>query len=423
MVYGASGFTGRLVCAYLRRHAPPGLRWAIAGRDAAKLESVLSEDADGGGCLPAEIIGGCDAGASAAAKIVDGARPRVVISTAGPFVDYSDVLVGACARAGVSYCDINGEIPWVKRVLARDHEAATASSALIVPNCGFDSVPSDLAAQRATRLLADRTSSPCVDIRAYVQMNGVVSGGTIETGLVMEDRFPGEIRDPFLLGGGDALRRGLHRPEDADIELAYYDQTIRRWVAPFGMAKINTRVVRRSAGALHAYANVDASVLRYREVALAPGGDKAAASMARNAAIPSSKLRELRERGRLFKPGGGPSAERRASSSFALTSLATAADGARAACAISGGDPGYDETAKMVSEAALALLVEDRSKLPSAGGGGVLTPAAAFGEVLLERLQAAGMQVDEEVDLAALPGVPDKDAERAPAPGNVWAHN
>lgn len=208
VVYGASGFTGRLVCAYLRRHAPSGLRWAIAGRDAAKLESVLSEDVDGaGGCLPAEVIGGCDADGSAAAKIVDGARPRVVISTAGPFVDYSDALVGACARAGVSYCDINGEIPWVKRVLARDHEAAVASSALIVPNCGFDSVPSDLIAQRATTLLARKTGSPCVDLKAYVQMNGVVSGGTIQTGLVMEERFPGEMRDAFLLGGGEYLSR------------------------------------------------------------------------------------------------------------------------------------------------------------------------------------------------------------------------
>jgi short subunit dehydrogenase-like uncharacterized protein len=177
------------------------------------------------------------------------------------------------------------------------------------------------------------------------------------------------------------------------------------------MAQINTRVVRRSAGVLGAYANVDVTRFRYEEVALAPGGQAAAAKMALNAAIPPEKLRALRERGRLFKPGSGPSAEKRAASTFRTVAIAEAADGTCAASAVSGGDPGYDETAKMVSEAALALLVVDRASLPFGGRGGVLTPAAALGDVLIRRLRGAGMRFDEEFDPAALAGEPDEEAE------------
>lgn len=171
VVYGATGFTGRLVCQYLRRHAPSGLRWAIAGRDAPNLERVahacesLLGLAPGAGASPCEVISGCASDGSAASRICGDLRPRVVLSTAGPFVHHSDALVAACARAGVSYVDINGEIPWVARVIERDDSPARESGALIVPNCGFDSVPSDLGALRATSLLAARTQSPCVQIQ------------------------------------------------------------------------------------------------------------------------------------------------------------------------------------------------------------------------------------------------------------------
>ena len=425
VVYGASGFTGQLVCRYLRRHAPAGLRWALAGRDAAKLEQIAAQPLDelplpsGGGaearCEPSAIIGGCSA-ESAVQRIVKDTKPRVVLSTAGPFIKHSDALVGACARAGISYVDINGEIPWVKRLLERDDEAARESGALIVPNCGFDSVPSDIGAQRATQLLwqgtAEGVADRCVGVATYMQMNGVVSGGTIETGLLMEDLFPGEMRKPFLIGGDEFLTRGGADAIDADPEEAYYDRDVQRWVAPFGMARINSRVVRRSAGALGAYAGVDPTVFTYREVQLAPGGALAAEKMARNAAVPPEKLRQLRDRGRLPSPGSGPSAERRAASSFLSVSVATSASGRTAAAAISGGDPGYDETAKMVSEAALTLLLPD-AVLDH--GGGVLTPAAALGSqmrqvrgerggVYVQRLENAGMRFEDHYDLSRLPG-------------------
>jgi short subunit dehydrogenase-like uncharacterized protein len=231
VVFGASGFTGQLVCKYLRRNAPAGLRWALAGRDAAKLEAV-AEACDSqpdlvGGEPPVEVISGCGADADGASRICGNAR--AVISTAGPFVKFSDALVGTCARSGVSYVDINGEVPWVRRVLARDDGAARDSSALIVPNCGFDSVPSDLGAMRATALLARATGgSPCVRVDAFMHMAGAMSGGTIETGLVMEERFPDEVGQPFLLGGGEQLARGLGDPSDADVVEAEYSAAVRR---------------------------------------------------------------------------------------------------------------------------------------------------------------------------------------------------
>lgn len=237
VVYGATGFTGQLVCQYLRRHAPSGLRWAIAGRDAAKLDRVATAcDSASGvnngiGTPPTEVISGCSSDGSAASRICGDLRPRVVLSTAGPFVHHSDALVGACARSGVSYVDINGEIPWVARVIERDDQVARGSGALIVPNCGFDSVPSDLGCLRATQNLAKKTGSPCVSLQTVMHMVGVMSGGTIETGLEMERLFPGELRDPFRLGGASQLSRGPNDLVDQDPTEPRYDATLRRRAA------------------------------------------------------------------------------------------------------------------------------------------------------------------------------------------------
>lgn len=418
VVYGATGFTGQLVCQYLRRHAPSGLRWALAGRDASKLDAVAAACEAlpglnaGSGAAPTGIIGGCSAiDGSAAMRICGEARPRVVLSTAGPFVHHSDALVHACAGAGVSYVDIDGEIPWVARVIERDDSAARASGALIVPNCGFDSVPSDLGALRSTELLAAKTTSPCVSVHTVMHMVGVMSGGTIETGIEIERLFPDEVGQPFRLGGAEHLARGRSDVCDVDPAEARYDSFCRRWLAPFGMARINSRVVRRSAGVLGAYVNVDPTRFRYREEQLAPAGARAAAKMSSNASIPSEKLKSLRAAGRLPKPGEGPSAEKRAASSFVALCIARAADGATATTSLSGGDPGYDETAKMVSEAALTILTESHERLPCRGRGGVLTPAAALGESLARRLIAAGMARRDELEPTALPGEPDVEAE------------
>lgn len=220
------------------------------------------------------------------------------------------------------------------------------------------------------------------------------------------------MNEPFLLGGLPAVPcdPAAARAAAADVTEASFDEGVGRWVAPFGMAKINTRVVRRSAS-LGAYGGAPGEVLcegfTYQEVSLAPS-EAAAAKMAKNAAIPATMLKKLVESGRLPSPSNGPNAEQRASSSFLAVFVAEGGgDGGgplRATSAVGGGDPGYNETAKMVSESALALIEGDRGALACGGAGGVWTPAAGLGDPLVARLRRAGMRLDTGgYDLGALP--------------------
>ena len=368
IVYGATGFTGSLVAAYLSK--TPGLRWAVAGRSRAKLETLAASLA-GAPAPPQEAVVASPSDAPTDAETLASAA-RVVLSTAGPFSLYSDAVVAACARAGAHYVDIDGEVPWVRRVIDRDHAAAADSGAVIVPNCGFDSVPSDLGV-----LLATRKAGPGAALQGHATMKGAMSGGTIATGILMAKNFPGDVADACLLGGDPAVVNG-------DVVAAVAPTAARPyWLAPFGMAPINTRVVRRS-GELLGYG----AGFSYDEYAVAPS-EAAASKMAKNAAVPPDALQRLVDRGRLFAPGAGPDAATRAASSFRLDVVDAATNDLLAS--VSGGDPGYDETAKMVSEAALALA--DGAPPPRAGGG-VWTPAAALGTVLVDRLRAAGMGFD-----------------------------
>ncbi|KAJ8600435.1 hypothetical protein CTAYLR_001410 [Chrysophaeum taylorii] len=332
-------------------------RWAVGGRDAAKVEA-LGEALAGSAAPPAAAV----VASSEEGSVVAGSG-RVVLSTAGPFSKYSDGIVAACASAGTSYVDINGEIPWVREVIDRDGDAAKRSGAVIVPNCGFDSVPSDLGA-----FLGFRRSS---NLQGHFKMQGAMSGGTIATGILMAK----EANDPAILGG-----IGI---EDPVAPVAPTDARP-YWLAPFGMASINTRVVRRSARLL------DREV-RYQEYVVAPS-EMVAAKMAKSALTPPEKIQGMVDAGRLFKPSQGPDAKTRAESWFELTVVDAAEN--TPLVVVKGGDPGYDETAKMVSEAALALVLGDPLGACE-GRGGVWTPATAFGDTLVSRLRAADMTIEE----------------------------
>ncbi|KAH8091498.1 oxidoreductase [Aureococcus anophagefferens] len=278
IVYGATGFTGSLVAAYLSK--TPGLRWAVAGRSRAKLETLAASLA-GAPAPPQETVVASPSDAPADAETLASAA-RVVLSTAGPFSLYSDAVVAACARAG-AYVDIDGEVR---------------------------GVPSE--------------ATP--------------GGGTIATGMSRATNFPGDVADACLLGGDPDVVNG-------DVVAAVAPSAARPyWLAPFGMAPINTRVVRRS-GELLGYG----AGFSYDEYAVAPS-EAAASKMAKNAAVPPDALQSLVDRGRLFAPGAGPDAATRAASSFRLDVVDAATNDVLAS--VSGGDPGYDETAKMVSEAA-----------------------------------------------------------------------
>jgi len=303
----------------------------------------------------------------------------------------------------------------VRRMIDQFDATAADTGAIIVPNCGF-TVPSDLAAQHAAQLLTERFGSPASSIQAFVQFNGRLSGGTLSTGILL-DEASGEVqaerRDPFLLGGAPP---GGARPEHQDPTAAEYEASLNVWTAPFWMADISSRVVRRSGALFHesaaafplSPANHLADDFLYRERALAKDE-----GVARNLAAPTappSRRQRLITRGKLPAPGDGPSAEVRQRSwfrNFVVASAplsppaASSCQNAAVLTSVQGGDPGYEETSKMVAEAAL-LLARSRDVLPSLprlGGrtGGVLTPAFALGTPLRLALHARGVEFREHV--------------------------
>lgn len=400
VLFGATGFTGKLVAEYLARKGPKDLRWAIAGRNREKLESVREEleEIDGGlSKLPILVADGHDQ-ASLDALVP---QTRVVCTTVGPFGQHGRKLAAACARHGTHYCDITGEVPFVRASIDENHAKAAETRARIVHCCGFDSIPSDL----GVHILWDharRHGGSLSWAKCFVgEMRGTASGGTAATMLSIVEAATTDAKGRKLLGNPHALDpevpRGRTRdPFEADAHGVAFDEDIDRWTAPFLMASVNTRVVRRSNALLHY-----GEPFRYREVMSLPKGPKglvAAAAVsagmagfALGAALPPT--RALLARFVLPKAGEGPSREARERGHFTLRFVAQGTgEGGKAlrlkATVKGTSDPGYGETAKMLGESALCLA-HDGATLGDRFG--VLTPATAMGMTLVERLRRAGM--------------------------------
>jgi short subunit dehydrogenase-like uncharacterized protein len=389
VVWGATGFTGRLVAEHLlRRYGAGGdLRWAIAGRSEHKLADVrrdLGGFADG---LPVLVADATDRGSLDAVA----ARATVVCSTVGPYALHGSDLVAACASAGTHYCDLTGEVQWMRRMIDAHHDRARESGARIVHTCGFDSIPSDLGVLFVQREMQRRHGVPCSAVRFRLRdARGGFSGGTVASMLNMLDeaeRDPGIrslLDDPYGLNPATE-RGGLDAPERRVPE---YDPDFRAWVAPFLMAAINTRVVRRS-NALMGFPY--GREFRYEEGMLMPYGPwgfplalgLSAGSAAFSAVAGIGGIRRQLARW-LPQPGQGPSEQQRESGSYLIEMLGKHPSDSSADVRVTirgDRDPGYGSTAKMLGEAA-ACLAQD----PLSSAGGVLTPAVAMGEALLERL-------------------------------------
>lgn len=400
VLYGATGFVGRRAAAYLAQ--PRGrrkLRWAIAGRDAARLAALrdeLARDADAE-VLPSVVVADSrdvDAVESMAAST------RVLITTAGPYALYGDAIVDACVHQRTHYADITGETAWVRRVIDRHHVLAARDGTRIVPFCGFDSVPSDIGTLLLVRHVEATLGAPCVAVDAYFQMMGGFNGGTLATNehnLVSGDARI--ARHPFVLSPGARLPAAELRAH-ADPRSARYDGNVGTWVAPFIMGPINTRVVRRSAMLSAEYGEPYAPRFAYQEYTKFGGPFAAAKATAMTLALAGfgRAVRFAPTRmllGPLLpKPGEGPSEAAMAGGWFRTTLIGRTADGrsARARIAFQG-DPGNRATLRILCEAGLALAF-DGAKLPGAPKrGGVLTPATALGEVLVPRLREAGFEI------------------------------
>ncbi len=389
IVWGATGFTGRLVAEYLGRQygVDQDVRWAIAGRNRNKLESL--RDSLGKSAEALEIFVADSADSASMRGLAE--RTRVILTTVGPYALYGSQLVEACVESGTHYCDLAGEVQWIRRMIDRHHERAQQTGARIVHCCGFDSVPMDIGVWFLQEEARQRHGEYCEEITMLVKATkGAASGGTIASMLNIikesrEDRAVARILvHPYSLNP-EGEREG---PDQRDQQKVIYNEAASCWTAPFVMAAVNTKVVRRS----HALAGYPyGRDFRYSEaVATGAGvsgwlkGSGMTAGLAGLVLGGSfSPTRALLEKFVLPSPGEGPDAELRESGFFNLMQIGKLADGTVLRTRITGDqDPGYGSTSKMLSECAVCLA---KDELDSSGG--VLTPAAAMARPLLERLR------------------------------------
>jgi short subunit dehydrogenase-like uncharacterized protein len=384
VLYGATGFTGRLVAEYLAAHAPDGITWAVAGRNPEKLAGVMSEV---GADIP-QIR--ADAGEPASLREM-ASRARVVITTVGPYDLYGMPLVEACADAGTDYVDLTGETQFIRRSIDTVSERARETGARIVHCCGFDSIPSDLGVWMLNEHLRTTHERRLQEAKLYVgRMKGGASGGTIASMLRVVELAGSDRSIRRILGDPYALNpEGTRGDDGSDQNGARYDPWIGAWTGPFVMAAINTRIVRRSNALLgHPYGRD----FRYAEVSRMPSRLAAySLSAGLGAFVTGVALPPTRALLRRFlpAPGEGPDRAAREAGYFEISILGRAAGEPplEAEAFIRGeGDPGYLATSRMLAESSLCLALED---VPAAGG--VHTPASAMAAPLLDRLRAAGM--------------------------------
>jgi short subunit dehydrogenase-like uncharacterized protein len=380
---------------YFAQHVVPGeVRWAIAGRNRQKLESVKAQVG-----VDVDVLVADTQDQTAIDGVVS--QTRVVLNTAGPFALYGNAIVDACVRLGTQYVDITGETPWVKELCDRYHDRAALDGTRIIPLCGFDSVPSDLGTYLVVRHMQQELGVSCRAVKAYFQVDGGFNGGTLASGFNLYDSGKADqASNPFLLNPSSdcsALERERHR----DPQLPQYDPDIGTWVAPFFMGAINTRVVRRSSALYSQWQEPYGSGFTYQEYLkfdpplawlFAAGVTLGMALFA--GAIQHPPIRNLLQP-LLPQPGSGPSEKTMNEGWFRCELLGFASDGRKVRLLIGErGDPGNRATVKFLCESALCLALNE-DKLP--GGkqrGGILTPATGLGNILAERLRNAGMTIE-----------------------------
>jgi short subunit dehydrogenase-like uncharacterized protein len=379
VLLGATGFTGELTAAYLAKHAPHGLRWALAGRNQGKLEAVRDRLAQIDSELKNLPLLQADSSDEASLRAL-AESTRVVITTVGPYLEHGAPLVAACAAAGTDYVDLTGEPEFVDRMYLEHHDAAVASGARIVHACGFDSIPHDLGAWYAVSKLGP--TDP-ITLRGVVRAGGMASGGTFASAMGAMSRAK-QMREAMV-----ARKKKEGRPSDrlskAVAGKPHRDSALGLYLLP--MPTIDPFVVARSGAALASYGPdfryshfAGLKTLRYTL-----GGVVVVSGVVVAAQVPP--LRNfLKKR---LPQGSGPSESKRAKSWFTVDFVGESA-GRTVHTRVSGGDPGYDETAKMLAESALCLALDDNPQT-----SGQVTTAQAMAENLLARLQAAGIRFEE----------------------------
>ena len=386
IIWGASGFTGRLAVDYIYKNQNnSNLTWAVAGRNESKIKEILD-----GKNVPILIADSHDK-----ESLVDLVKKtKVILTTVGPYARYGSELVEACAENGTHYCDLTGEVHWMRHMITKYQNTAKESGAKIVHTCGFDSIPSDIGVYFLQKNMRELYGVNAKQIKYRTRgFSGGASGGTVDSLMSMMEQAKKDssilkiIANPYALNDKD---KGLDGPDKMS---PYFDEDFDAWVGPFIMAGINTRVVRRTNELLN---NIYGDNFEYNEGSITGKGPKGligattsgmvTGGMAGMAAFSPTRsiLKSF-----LPKPGEGPSEETMENGFFEIELLGihpTDRDKDMRVWIHGDKDPGYKSTAKMISESAMALAQDDLSV-----GGGFWTPASAMGDALINRLPNAGV--------------------------------
>jgi short subunit dehydrogenase-like uncharacterized protein len=376
VLFGATGFTGGLTADYLTAHAPATMRWAIAGRNRAKLDAVAARLATAAPAAPKPDVVVATADDREALRQA-AESTRVVITTVGPYALYGEPLAAACAAAGTDYVDLTGEPEFVDRVWVEHHAEAEKSGARLVHCCGFDSIPHDLGAYFTVKQLPEGVP---LKVNGYVMSNARFSGGTFHSAI------NGFARARQTLAVAKERRRQEQRPAGREVHAApariHHDERLGGWTVP--LPTIDGAVIRRSAAGLDRYGPDFTYGHHLVAKHLATVGAIAAGVGTAGALAQLPPTRKLLLK--MKAPGEGPDEAQRERSWFKIVFVGEGG-GKRVVTEVSGGDPGYGETSKMLAESGLCLAFDE---LPERAGQ--LTTAIAMGDALLTRLQRAGIE-------------------------------
>ena len=399
VIMGATGFTGKLVVEYLIENygvENEEFTWAIAGRDKNKLERLRSSfksiDSNSNK-IPRLVVDSHDTNSLDKMTSIS----RLVISTVGPYLKFGEALVESCVKNGTHYCDLTGEVPFIRRSIDAFDIKAKKNNCRIVHSCGFDSVPSDIGVLLLQMDSLKRFDKPCDEVNLYVRsIRGGLSGGTIDS-MISIFKYMGSnpghrklLKSPYSLNPRESLKNNTWQPILKSVK---WDDDIQRWLCPFIMAGFNSRIVMRTNAITDYRYGID---FKYSEVSSYKKGLngflKAVAMFIGLVLIQISlKVRPLLWFLRKFflpSPGEGPSKEIRDNGFFKLDIIGSMDNIKKIRFTVTGeGDPGYSATAKMITESALSILL-DQDRIPKVSG--VLTPAAGIGVVLAERLNDKG---------------------------------
>ncbi|MCW8092537.1 saccharopine dehydrogenase family protein [Alteromonas sp. ASW11-130] len=401
IVFGATSFVGQIIARYLATHYShqDNVKWALAGRNQDKLQNIVKALPSKHNTKPSLIIADVNDNASLIALCK---RAKVVLSTVGPYAQFGEPVVRACIECDTSYVDLTGEPQWIKAMLDLYSKAASESQAKLVNSCGFDSIPSDLGVYFLQQQSQLRFNKPCTNVAMRVRrIRGGASGGTIASMLQLVEEMGRDkslrkkLANPYVLCPNNH-RMSVRQP---NIKKACFDDHTQRWIAPFIMAAINTRIVHRSNALL---GNAYTDHFTYEE-ALVTGKDTKGAMTGWMTtfglggfmvAASVKPLRGLMEKYWLPKPGEGPSEKAQQEGFFDIYFYGKTDEGDTLTVRVTGDkDPGYGSTAQMIAEAAIKLAKSEKLQaLP----GGFYTPASCFKDALFGPLQEhAGLTFEE----------------------------